>query len=325
MIRIRTGSRLHFGMLRVPAAPTDATSTLRRFGGAGMMIDEPGLDLALHRSRQWSASGPLAERALAIARRFLQTLPSDAVPPYHLVIDKASPEHVGLGTGTQLGLAVAQGLASAANLDPLTLADLAGRVGRGQRSAIGIHGFAHGGFLVEAGTRGSEPLAPLVARLAFPQTWRVVVVLPTGQTGLHGPDERQAFAHISPAAGPTDALCRLLLLHLLPALSDQNLEEFGAALHEFNHLAGQPFANVQGGTYADTRVAEIVASARRQGVHATGQSSWGPAVFAVVAGEKQANALAEHLGKELNLNESEILITRGRNRGAQLEDQEKAN
>ena len=63
MLRIRTGSRLHFGLFSLGAAP-------RLFGGVGLMIDEPGIQLCATPAREWSAEGPLSARVLEFARRF---------------------------------------------------------------------------------------------------------------------------------------------------------------------------------------------------------------------------------------------------------------
>src|SRR5207237_1744689 len=96
----------------------------------------------------WSAQGVLAERALEVARRFAQTLSPDQVHPQRLVIHGAAPEHVGVGTGTQLSLAVARALSMAHGLPNLDALELPQRAGRGRRSGVGVHGFVQGGFRV---------------------------------------------------------------------------------------------------------------------------------------------------------------------------------
>ena len=162
----------------------------------------------------------------------------------------AAPEHVGLGTGTQLGMAVARALALAAGREDLGVAQLARLVGRGLRSGLGAHGFGRGGFLVEAGQSVPGTLAPLVAWSAVPDNWRVVLVLPGRRGSWHGARERDAFNQL--ASGPaaaTDRLCRLVLLGMLPALAEADLDAFGAAVHEYNALAGEAFAALQGGIY----------------------------------------------------------------------------
>src|SRR5262249_45971846 len=155
--------------------------------------------------------------------------------------------------------------------------------------------------------------------LAFPEEWRVVVVLPPWGRGRHGADEGAAFRalHARPA-GPeaTDRLCRLALLGMLPALAERDAEAFGEALFEFNALTGRVCAPVQGGTYADARVEELVAYCRRQGVRGVGQSSWGPAVFAVAADATRADHLAGRLCAHFGMGREDVRCTAACNRGA---------
>jgi beta-RFAP synthase len=317
MIRVRASSRLHFGLLKVPSA-SDALPNERFFGGAGLMIEDPGIDLTVAPAEEWSAVGQGAERALAFARQVAHALPGATPQPLRILLRHCAPEHQGLGTGTQLGLAVARAVTAfhEANLSAVELAHL---VGRGKRSAVGIHGFAAGGFLVEAGKRATEGIAPLALRLAFPEAWRIVLVLPPLTAGLHGAAERAAFDEIHCARWDdslTDRLCRLLVLSLIPALKEGDCEEFGEALHEFNARAGEPFAALQGGTYSHSLVAELIASLRREGVHGVGQSSWGPAVFAVLPDADDADRVAGKLRKEFALPSNRVVTTKACNHGA---------
>ena len=107
------------------------------------------------------------------------------------------PHHAGLGAGTQLGLAVARAMAIAAGHEDWDAPELARRVGRGLRSGVGVHGFGRGGFLVEAGKRSQECLAPLITRVDFPESWRVVLVLSLGCSPWHGTEEQQAFRQLA--------------------------------------------------------------------------------------------------------------------------------
>src|ERR1700730_4550769 len=101
MIRVRAPSRLHFGLLslfsgeRWPNMLGEPAVPARRFGGAGLMIEEPGIELTVQPAVDWSAHGALAERALRYARRFVQTMALDVVRPQRLVIVRAAPEHGG--------------------------------------------------------------------------------------------------------------------------------------------------------------------------------------------------------------------------------------
>jgi beta-RFAP synthase len=157
--------------------------------------------------------------------------------------------------------------------------------------------------------------------MEFPDSWRLVLALPAGPTGLHGVAERQAFQQLTKlgqSESQTDALCRLVLLGLLPALAEEDLTVFGEALHEFNARAGEPFAAIQGGRYASPQVAELVSFLRRKGIRGVGQSSWGPAVFAVTEDEEHAGALVGRLRAHFPLTTSDVFVTRGCNHPASV-------
>jgi beta-RFAP synthase len=322
MCTVHAGSRLHFGLIHLaadgapwpdrqgrPALPS------RRFGGVGLMIDAPALSLRAEPADVWSATGALADRALAFAHRFAASFPDRDLPPHRLVIDAAPPEHAGLGSGTQLALATALALAASRGLC-LPPDELARRVGRGRRSALGTHGFAAGGLLVEAGQGPAGGLSPLVARFDFPEDWRVVVVLPDAPAGLHGIEERDAIGALTTPPEQRDALCRLVLLGMLPALVERDLPAFGEALHDFNARAGEVFAAAQGGPYAGPASAAWVAFLRGEGVAGVGQSSWGPGVFAVVEDEDRARALAARARGPGAPGAAQVHVTRARDRGA---------
>lgn len=319
MIRVRAPSRLHFGLLSWPTADTweglDGTAAIpsRRFGGAGLMVERPGLELTAEPAHCWQAEGPLADRVLAFVERFRGAAGGVTIPPQSIHVLSAPPEHAGLGTGTQLGMAVGRLLERASGVEPSGSEALAVRVGRGLRSSLGLHGFAHGGFLVEAGKRDAERSAPLVARLPFPENWRVVLVVPPRSGGLHGVPEREAFCQLEGeqvASGVTDTLCRIVLLGMMPALIEHDFETFAEAVHDYNARVGELFAPVQGGRYATPAVASLVRFLRSRGVRGVGQSSWGPTVFALAESDEQAEELREVLHVVRAIPEDEILVTR---------------
>jgi beta-RFAP synthase len=322
MIRVQTGARLHFGLLNLGAAAGRAVEPGgRRYGGVGLMVQMPPARVAVRPARAWSADGPLAERALAFARRFAGSVAGKAAPPHHITVESAGSEHAGLGTGTQLALAVARALAGALEREELSAEELAVCVGRGKRSAVGIHGFAHGGFIVEAGKAAGDQIAPLVTRVDFPSDWRLVLAIPAPGQGLHDTAEADAFSQLQtrpPPAELSGTLCRLVLTGMLPALTEHDLKDFSAALHEFNARVGEAFAPVQGGRYASARVAELVAFIQREGVAGVGQSSWGPTVFALVADQDRAEALVGRL-VALGGGGEHVLITAARNQGAMVD------
>jgi beta-RFAP synthase len=295
MIRVAAPSRLHFGLFHVPPEG-DARPDERVYGGVGMMIEAPAVVVTAQSASTWQFEGPGASRAQEFAMRFMQSLPEAGRHNFQVLIERCPEEHAGLGVGTQLALAVAKALSVASGASRLTSCELAIRVGRGERSAIGVHGFDRGGLIVEAGKHPGEEIAPLLAHEPLPSAWRVVLFRPPAPA-WHGDRERAAFASASP--GDPDALRAIAESSIVPAARSGDLDAFGEAVHEFNRRAGEPFSRAQGGPYASPAVADLIAELRSLGTSAAGQSSWGPTVFAIVPDNDAALSLVPRFRNRL--------------------------
>lgn len=285
-------ARLHFGVL-------DLRGRLgRHFGGLGAAIPSPSLLLEAAPAANLTVQGPDADRAAEFARRFLAVhrLPEAG----RIVIHKAIPSHAGLGSGTQLGLAVARALAELNSL-PTETVDLARAVARGKRSAIGTWTFALGGFIVEGGRRlGSQEIAPLLARFAVPESWRCVIAVPPGPRGLSGEAEASAFEQLPcPADGEVEQVSHLVLMQLLPALVEADLPSFGEALSAVQRITGAWFAGQQGGVFAPGPTERLVADMAAWGAAGVGQSSWGPAAYGLVETGEAARELASRVRRTM--------------------------
>ena len=322
-MEIVVGSRLHFGLLHVPGRlETEGTAgapKVRSFGGAGMMIDAPELRIEARQAESWRAEGPHGEQIIAYAESCSRAV-GDAVHPLAFRCKAAPSRHAGFGSGTQLGLAVAKLVAETSGRVATPLQELARWVGRGKRSAIGAYGFAEGGFIVEAGKQNRKRIITRVSpRHPFPEEWPIVVVLSKGEGAVHGSLESQLFSGLenyATADRSTEFLCRVLLLGVIPALIERDYEAFGNSLHEFNRFAGERFAKAQGGAFASGRISEIVELLRGEGCPAVGQTSWGPAVFAICCDE-QAGARMAVRARQL-FYPAEVFVARAANRGAVL-------
>jgi beta-RFAP synthase len=260
----------------------------------GAAVPAPSLLLEASRAKGLCVEGPKAERVHDVARRFLDFHGVDGGA--HVHVRRTLPAHAGLGSGTQLALATARALAELYGL-PADAPLLARAVGRARRSAIGTWVFAGGGFVLEGGRRdGSEAPAPLLMRLPFPPSWRCVVVVPPAAPGLSGDAETAAFAHLPPPPErDVERVAHLVLMQMLPALADGELAAFGAALTTVQQINGRWFAPAQGGAFAPGASGELVRRLVAWGAPGVGQSSWGPAVYAIVEGDAAAHAIAERV------------------------------
>jgi len=282
---VEAPARLHFGVL-------DLRGDLgRRFGGIGAAVPAPSLLLEVTQAPALSVDGPAedAARAQEFARRFLV---HHHLGGARICLHRTIPAHAGLGSGTQLALAVARALAELYGL-PTDVGGLARAVDRGLRSAVGTWTFAHGGFVLEGGRRpGASGVAPLLVRLPMPPAWRCVIVVPEGKPGLTGDEEAAAFARLPlPDTHAVERVAHLVLMQLLPAIAETDLPRFGAALTEIQEITGGWFAEAQGGVFAPGASASLVRQLKEWGACGVGQSSWGPAVYGIVADAETASTL----------------------------------
>ena len=285
-VSVEAYARLHFGVLDLRG------SRGRWFGGLGASISTPSLLVSASTAATLTVQGEDAHRAAEFARRFLahHHVPGGVL----LRVHRSLPSHAGLGSGTQLALAVARALAELYGTNT-GAPELARAVGRARRSAIGTWTFAGGGLVVEGGRRPDrDECGPLITRLPFPSTWRSVVAVPDGTPGFSGAEEDDAFDRLpKPPERDVERVAHLVLMLLLPALVDADLETFGCALSEIQEVTGRWFAPVQGGTFAPGPSRDLVRLLAEWGAAGVGQSSWGPAVYGIVEGADAGVRLAE--------------------------------
>jgi beta-RFAP synthase len=318
IVTVAAPSRLHFGMFSF------GQPGVRQFGGVGAMISAPGVQLTITADDRLDVivpgnDAPLVETVTKYVRNIEQAGWLGGAARSRIEVNSIPRRHVGLGSGTQLALAMAAGLNALVDGPPRTPEELAKAVRRGQRSAIGTHGFARGGLLVEAGKLAPEEISPLVSRVELPNAWRWVLVCPPSEVGLSGDAERRAFDKLPPVPRETtDALCRRAFLELVPAAATADFARFSDALYDFGHAAGLCFASQQAGAFASPRVAALVEQIRNLGIHGVAQTSWGPTIAALVRGESAANSLVQQLQNLPGAADLEITIAAPENRGAQI-------
>lgn len=308
-VTIRVPARLHLGFLDLNGGAG------RRFGSIGLPLSEPETVVTLSRAGATVVEGREAVRA---GQHLLALSGILGIKSHHrLVVEQAIPSHAGLGSGTQIALAVAAALRTLHRL-PLDVAGDAIRLARGARSGIGIASFESGGVIVDAGKDDSGKPPPVVARLPFPDQWRVLLICDGAVEGLHGEDELQAFGALPafPATGAGE-ICRQVLMGLMPALVEQDLPAFGAAVTTIQTLIGAHFAPAQGGVFTSKRVELVARRLAKAGAVGIGQSSWGPTGFAFAASEGEAHRLVS-LVQDATGPDLAVKIVRGRNSGATI-------
>jgi beta-RFAP synthase len=310
-VTVQAPARLHLGFL-------DLNGGLgRRFGSIGLAINGPKTSITISAAPQMRVTGPERERVgshVETMRRALRI--ADA---YDVKINEVVPAHAGLGSGTQLALAVAAAFRRLHGL-PLDVARDAVRLGRGARSGVGVGVFEHGGLVVDGGRGLTRTTAPIVSRMPFPEPWRILLVLDRHRQGVHGLAERESFNMLAPFSD-SDAghLCRLVLMQALPALVECDIAAFGSAIKDIQGCMGDYFAPLQGGSrFCSPDVAGALDLLEREGAIGIGQSSWGPTGFAFAPSAEAAERLLSYARRDERCRDLDLHSYSGLNRGADI-------
>ncbi len=302
-------ARLHLGFLDLHGGLG------RRFGSLGITLDGPCTRLRLTPASGLQVAGAEAERV----RAHVSTLAGHLgfAPNFEILVEQAIPAHSGLGSGTQLALAVGVVVCRHLGLE-VTARDLAQVLDRGARSGIGLGAFEQGGVLLDGGRGDSDAPPPIVCRLPFPEAWRILLIYDRLRGGVHGAAEVAAFETLPPFPSDLAAhLSRLMVMCALPALVEGDLAGFGAAVGELQRSTGDHFAPAQGGRFASPAVSAVLQWLEDKAIPGIGQSSWGPTGFAILESEAAAVQLLreaeQHWPRTSGLR---FDIVRGRNHGA---------
>jgi beta-RFAP synthase len=311
-VYIKTPARLHFGLIELNG------DLGRMFGGLGVGINKPNVSLEAYPSSKLIVNGENSELLKTLVDRFKETY--NVKSNVTIDVKQTIPEHCGLGSGTQLALAVATAMAKLFKVKAPTR-ELAAAMGRMQRTCVGTSIFAQGGFVVDGGknTEDNSLLPPLIFRKPFPEEWRFVVAIPNAPKGLSNEKETKAFKKVAPMPPEgVGRICRLIMMKLLPALVEHDIGSFGEALTQIQNVLGDNFAEVQGGRYTNASAVENIEFMQRLGAYGVGQSSWGPALYGLVTKEKTKETqskLQAFLNKKTG---GQVFLAKAANRGAYM-------
>jgi len=319
-VYVRTPSRLHFSLI-------DMNGQLGRIDGSlGLALNYPNVTLEASKSDDLRVQGE--ERALVekLASAFLKhfRIQSGA----QIEVKSTIPKHVGLGSNTQLSLAVASVLLRIYGIKKTTR-ELAIVMKRGGTSGVGVAAFEKGGLILDGGHsygRGGEKQsflpsrvskarpAPVLVRYTFPEDWFFVIAIPHIHRGVHGEEEISVFKERCPIkAAYVGKACRIVLMKILPALLERNIEEFGSGLTE---LQDAGFASATRDLMHPI-VRRCIRFMLKKGAYGAGQSSFGPSTFGLVQGEDEAGKLRDSVIDFLEeKGGGDVFYTSANNRGA---------
>lgn len=304
---IETPKRLHLGLIDLSGALG------RKFGSLGVAL-EGGYRIRLvpHDRLEIKAKGEDVKTIKSTVSKLNERFGTGF--NYLIEVKEEIPRHVGLGSTTQLSLAVALGLVKINNLS-IEIEELARILKRGKNSGTGIYAFKYGGLVIDGGVRGDIP--PLIVREEFPEEWAFLIVIPETKRGFDEEEEKPIMKNISGKVEIAREISHKVLLGLLPALKERDIETFGRYLSEIQTLVGAYFESYQGGEFRED--VKLILDFLKENTYGYGQSSWGPTVYGLIkkSGYQDLSAKVHEYLKAHGIR-ANIELGVPRNRGAEL-------
>ena len=323
---ISTPARLHFGLI-------DMNGEIGRIdGGVGLALESPHTVIEATRAEETRADCKDDPEIINRIENTLKIVCDEFGFPgaYVNVLERPLP-HVGLGSATQTLVGVAHAVCMLYGLKKKSR-ELAILAGRGGTSGIGTEAIESGGFILDGGhsfrrggnsKTGYAPSAastqmeppPVLVRQDFPD-WDILVTAPLGE-GASGLREVTLFKVVCPVLiEEVRRMCHIIVMQMLPAVLERDLEMFGRAIEDFQKLGFKVFE-----LRAQTKLlADCLKFLKDNGGIGVGMSSWGPALFAFGEDlselkEKTQEWLASH-------GSGETILTKANNIGMRIISEE---
>jgi beta-ribofuranosylaminobenzene 5'-phosphate synthase len=328
-LKIKTPSRLHITLI-------DLNGSLGRVdGGVGLALENPHLILTCNPGDdgvrvEFTNPDKISPNRLkeyrdkieSASHKMMQFLGMES--GFDFLVGETYPPHSGLGTGTQLSLAAGK-LISKHHGQDIDAHSIGRVVGRGGTSGIGVAAFQQGGFIIDGGhpkvmkskflpssaSQASPP--PIIARYEFPEDWKILLIIPRFEDRISGKKEVNIFQEYCPIPLPeVEKLSHLLLMKMMPAVAEGDLDAFGEALNSIQGIGFKKIENM----LQNPVIGNIMESLRSAGAAGVGMSSFGPTVYAVT--DTNSKGLKSAADDVLGAIDREIILTQAQNQGAEI-------
>lgn len=329
-IRITTPCRIHLSLI-------DENGEIGRVdGGIGLMLDQPNVvlevsnnadEFAIECDRYYKESvHVINEKASKIFKLFRINNKN-----FHFHLIKYYPSHVGLGSKTQLSLAIGTAISILKNME-IPLREITKMVERGGTSGIGWRGFETGGFILDGGHdfgtgKEKESFSPssssttidpalTIMRYKIPDNWRFLLVIPNVRPGANGQEEVEIFKKYTPI--PREEVSEAshqILMKVLPGLLKNNLECFGEGLKRIQNVG---FKKIEI-SLQNQIVKDLLKFFEEKGVKAYGMSSFGPSIIGITESDSEAEKLKEEAENFLGDIGGHFYVCKPNNTGAKIE------
>ena len=309
-IQIISAARLHFGFLEI-----NSDYPNNSFGGIGLSIDKFYTKIKVKKNIKIKIKGKSLNKASLFLNTFCRKM--NIKPNFFLNIEKLSPQHIGLGSGTQLALSIGTAVSNLNNLN-LNIEKIGKILNRSYRSEVGLINFKYGGFLIDLKIKNK--FFTNIDKVFFPEDWKIILIKDLKQ-GLHGKNEIDAFKKTKKFPKINNIrLTDLVLLKIYPSLIENNFNEFSKTITKLQNIMGNYFNVLQGGRFSSPAVSSVLSFLEKENILGYGQTSWGPSGFAFFPNIKKAEQMKVKLKKRFSsCNNLEFIICSGKNSGADIQ------
>ena len=330
-LRITTPCRIHLSLI------DENGYTGRVDGGIGLMLDRPNVvfeasnnaeEFQIEANRYYRES---IEVINEIASKVFKTF-NISNKNFHFNLKRYFPSHVGLGSKTQLSLAIISAITKLKNIDHLSTEHLTQLVDRGGTSGIGWRGFETGGFILDGGHdygfgKEKETFLPssattsinpalTISRHNIPENWRFVLVIPDVKKGAYGDEEVRVFQNYAPIPQKeVNEVSHQIIMKIIPGIIKSDLECFGEGLKRIQNIG---FKKIEIELQHEI-VKNFLTFFDEYGLKAYGMSSFGPSVIGIVESDTEAEVLLKEIQKKQKNGGDHIYICKPNNTGAKME------
>jgi beta-ribofuranosylaminobenzene 5'-phosphate synthase len=325
---VETPSRIHLTLIDLNG------SQGRIDGGVGLTLEKPrlvvemepgdrGIEIEFNQSHELPQNiiNDYERKIKAAAGQMIRHLRLEG--GFRFIVQETYPPHSGLGSGTQLSLAVGKLISQINDID-IEAVEMAKIVGRGGTSGIGVASFDRGGFIVDGGhlkddkpdflpSSASDAVPPpVIFRYDFPLDWKVILVIPNIGKGAYGNKEINIFQEYCPIPlEEVQRLSHLLLMKMMPAVVEEDLDAFGEAVNSIQNIGFKKIEN----QLQNPLIGEIMQLLRDAGAPGVGMSSFGPTIYVVTDHDKYIQNIARDALQDVG---GQIIETKAQNDGAYI-------
>lgn len=329
-LRITTPCRIHLSLI------DENGYTGRVDGGIGLMLDRPNVVFEASNNAEEFKIEALKyyresiEVINEIASKVFKTF-NISNKNFHFNLKRYFPSHIGLGSKTQLSLAIATAITKLKNITNLTTTQLTKLVERGGTSGIGWRGFETGGFILDGGHdfgkgKEKETFLPSSAsnsanpaltlfRHDIPKNWRFVLVIPSVKKGVYGDEEVSIFQNYAPIPrNEVNEVSHQIVMKIIPSLINNDLSGFGEGLKRIQSIG---FKKIEISLQHQV-VKDLLSFFDEYGLKAYGMSSFGPSVIGILESDSEAVELLKTVQKNQKNGGGHIYICKPNNTGAKI-------